>query len=88
MFIHIYINTPPYLCAKSKRPHSQFSDAVVLQKNALGFVGHASGHDGEVLRLAAHCHGGRVTHAPVRAVLRRHGFYHDQPDNQPERESA
>lgn len=80
--------TLPYLCAKSKRPHSQFSDAVVLQKNALGFEGHAVGHNGEVLRLAAHSHGGRVTHTPVRAVQRRHGFYHDQPDNQPERERA
>lgn len=51
------IQLPSHLSSKAKGPHSQFSDAVVLQKDTLGFVGHTRWYNGQILSLAADRHG-------------------------------
>lgn len=79
---------PPYLSAEAKRANSELRDAVVLEEHALRFVGHSDWHGGEVLRLAAHGHWGRVAHAQVRARRRRARLAEDQPHHQPEGEAA
>lgn len=77
-----------YLRSEAKRTNSELRDPVVLEEDALRLIGHSRRDSGEVLRLAAHSHGGRVAHAQMRARRCRTGLAEDQPHQQPQGETA
>lgn len=73
-----------YLRLEAKGVSAELSDAVVLQKNPLRVVRHASRHHAEVLGLAADRHRRRVAHTQLGTCFHPAWLQHQQPQNQPE----
>lgn len=89
--IYLHKNTIDHiihLCLKTKGVSSELSDAVVLQEYTLRVIGHSSRNSGEVLRLAADCHGRVVAYTQPGTCLTRCTATCQQPHHQPERQTT